>query len=67
MNQAEHDDTEMTTEEFEQRIASSIPASAVGGPLGVFVGASGNTGSGGRLIPVSIGVTLAHVAQPPPA
>lgn len=62
MGDPKYDDTDMTPEEFDGRIASAIPAV---GSLGVFVEPSTNSGPTSRLVPVQIGVTLAQVASAP--
>lgn len=63
-NEPGYDDTDMTNEEFEQRIASSIPA---GLPAVAFTASSPNSGSTTTtLAPVMIATPVVHVVAAAP-
>jgi hypothetical protein len=60
MDKSEYDDTEMSSDEFEGRMAGSVPAGP--GPSLVFVEASTNYGAVSNVVAVRVTMPLARVA-----
>ncbi len=66
MSESEYDDTDMSPEEFEERMAATVPADldSTAIPFGRFVQPTANVGGGtSQVIRLPLGVPLATVAS----